>query len=600
MAHRPRWLALNRQPVSIRSVLGRLVAGQRRRLVLVAIVSFLGGLAEALVLGIIAKLAFAIAANDESIHFTISSINFHISASELVVIAVALVVVRVAMQAIATWESTKIATQALSKGRADAVRLFLGASWELQADERRGHLQEMTTTQVAQTSAVLNATVGFIVSTVTLVALLAAALFANVWATLAATFIVVLLALFLRPLRNRIRRRSALTAGANIEFARQSANSPRSREIRVFGVDREAQEQIGAAIDEHQRSYFKTQILAGMLPAAYQGVALLLILGTLGLLQSSDVSNVNALGAVVLIMLRSLSYGQAAQSSYQGVIVGAPYVEQFFEHQDRYRAAAVDPSGSALTRCCSLEFRNVTFAYAAEPVLHDVSFRIEAGTMLGIIGPSGAGKSTLVQLLLRLRNPDVGEIRANDRTIAEFSLASWYDEIAFVPQEARLIPGTVADNIRFYRSASDEDVERAARLAHIHDDIASWPKRYETSVGERATQMSGGQSQTTVYCACTAPRSEHRAPRRTHKCAGCALGTADPYHPGQSHSGKDRRGHRAQVVNAQRMRANTRPPQRRGRSVRSARRTRTFERLLRRDAPRCRNSLIRTAAPSCP
>ncbi len=60
----------------------------------------------------------------------------------------------------------------------------------------------------------------------------------------------------------------------------------------MFGVDREAQEEIGAAIDEHQRSYFKTQILAGMLPAAYQGVALLLILGTLGLLQSTDVSNV--------------------------------------------------------------------------------------------------------------------------------------------------------------------------------------------------------------------------------------------------------------------------------------------------------------------
>ena len=179
------------------------------------------------------------------------------------------------MQATAIWESTNIATQAISKGRADAVKLFLGASWELQADERRGHLQEMTTTQVAQTSAVLNATVAFIVSTVTLVALLAAALFANVWATLAATFIVVLLALFLRPLRNRIRRRSALTVGANAEFAASiSELSEISREIRVFGVDREAQDEIGAAIDDHQRSYFKTQILAGMLPAAYQGVAL--------------------------------------------------------------------------------------------------------------------------------------------------------------------------------------------------------------------------------------------------------------------------------------------------------------------------------------
>jgi ABC-type multidrug transport system fused ATPase/permease subunit len=137
----------------------------------------------------------------------------------------------------------------------------------------------------------------------------------------------------------------------------------------------------------------------------------------------------------------------------------------------------------------------VTFAYTDEPVLREVSFQINSGAMLGIIGPSGAGKSTLVQLLLRLRQPDGGEIRANDRPIAEFSLASWHEEIAFVPQETRLIPGTVGDNIRFFRTASDEDVERAARLAHIHDDIASWPKGYNTSVGERGTQLSGGQSQ---------------------------------------------------------------------------------------------------------
>jgi ATP-binding cassette, subfamily B, bacterial len=487
---------LKSKPVSVLRVLGRLVSGQRRRLVLVAVVSFLGGVSEALVLAIIAKLAFAIAENEASIHFTISSIDIHVTAAALVGIAVALVVLRVAMQAIAIWESTKVATQAIRQGRTDAVSLYLGASWQLQADERRGQLQEMTTTQVGQASAVLNAAVAFIVNIVTLVALLTAALFANVWATLAATFIVVLLALSLRPLRNRIRRRSALTATANAEFAASiSELSEISREIRVFGVGREAQDEIGAAIDEHQRSYFKTQILAGMLPAAYQGVALLLILGTLGLVQSMDVSDVSALGAVVLIMLRSLSYGQAAQSSYQGVIVGVPYVEQFLEHQDRYRAAAVDTSGSALTHCGSLEFRNVTFAYAAEPVLHDVSFRIEAGTMFGIIGPSGAGKSTLVQLLLRLREPASGEIRANDRSIRDFSLASWYAGIAFVPQEARLIPGTVADNIRFFRPASDDDVKRAAKLAHIHDDIETWPSGYDTSVGERATQLSGGQSQ---------------------------------------------------------------------------------------------------------
>ena len=127
-----------------------------------------------------------------------------------------------------------------------------------------------------------------------------------------------------------------------------------------------------------------------------------------------------------------------------------------------------------------------------------------------------------------MRDPDVGEIRANDCGIADFSLTSWYDEIALVPQETRLIPGTVADNIKFYRAASEEDVERAARLAHIHDDIASWPEKYETSVGEHATQMSGGQGQRLCIAARSAPRSEHRYPRRADECTRCALGAADP------------------------------------------------------------------------
>jgi ATP-binding cassette, subfamily B, bacterial len=496
VAFGPGGLALKPRPASIRAVLRRLVDGQRRRLVLVAVVSFLGGLAEALVLGIIAKLAFAIASNDTTIRFTVSSIVVHTSATELVLTAFLLTVARIGLQTVGVWESTNLATQVISKGRADAVRLFLDASWALQSKERRGHLQEMTTTQVAQASAVLTAALTLLVSAATLIALLGAALFANALATLAAAVIVVALALLFRPLRNRIRRRSSITASANAEFAASiSELSEISREIRVFGVEHEAEVGIGTAINEHSRSFFKTQVLGGLLPAAYQGVALLLVIGVLGLVQSADVSNVSALGAVVLIMLRSLSYGQAVQSAYQGVIVGAPYVEQFYERQDQYRTTATDRSGATLNHCDSLEFRDVTFAYTDDPVLCEVSFRINSGAMLGIIGPSGAGKSTLVQLLLRLRQPGGGEIRANDRPIAEFSLASWYDEIAFVPQETRLIPGTVGDNIRFFRAASDEDVERAARFAHIHDDIASWPKGYNTSVGERGAQLSGGQSQ---------------------------------------------------------------------------------------------------------
>ena len=72
---------------------------------------------------------------------------------------------------------------------------------------------------------------------------------------------------------------------------------------------------------------------------------------------------------------------------------------------------------------------------------------------------------------------------------------SWYDHVTFVPQDPRLFAGSVADNIRFFRDVDQGDLERAAKLSHIHDEIMAWPKRYDTPVGERGGQLSGGQRQ---------------------------------------------------------------------------------------------------------
>jgi ABC-type multidrug transport system fused ATPase/permease subunit len=115
---------------------------------------------------------------------------------------------------------------------------------------------------------------------------------------------------------------------------------------------------------------------------------------------------------------------------------------------------------------------------------------------VGIIGPSGAGKSTLVQLLLRLRAPTGGRVLVNGADAVAFSLDDWYRRVTFVPQDSRLFAGTIADNIRFFRTDVDDDaIEAAARLAHLHGDIEGFPDRYATPVGERGGQLSGGQRQ---------------------------------------------------------------------------------------------------------
>ena len=144
-----------------------------------------------------------------------------------------------------------------------------------------------------------------------------------------------------------------------------------------------------------------------------------------------------------------------------------------------------------------IEVQHVTFAYPGDQaVLHDLTLTIEQREIIGIVGPSGGGKSTLVQVLLGLRDPQEGRILADGRDIAELDRAEWSRKVTFVPQSAHLIAGSVADNIRFLRDeVTDEEVERAARLAHLHDDVMGFEDGYNRQVGEQGGHLSGGQQQ---------------------------------------------------------------------------------------------------------
>ena len=153
--------------------------------------------------------------------------------------------------------------------------------------------------------------------------------------------------------------------------------------------------------------------------------------------------------------------------------------------------------GQPVGSIARIEVEHVTFAYPGDlAVIHDLSLTIEQREIVGIVGPSGGGKSTLVQLLLGLRVPQQGRILADGRDIAEFDRAEWARKITFVPQTAHLITGTIADNIRFLRDGvTDADIEQAARLAHLHDDIVGFAEGYGRRVGEQGGHLSGGQQQ---------------------------------------------------------------------------------------------------------
>ena len=147
----------------------------------------------------------------------------------------------------------------------------------------------------------------------------------------------------------------------------------------------------------------------------------------------------------------------------------------------------------------AIDFQNINFAYPSRPdiqVLKNISMKIEPGKKVALIGSSGAGKSTIVQLLLQFYQHQSGNIKIDGTEIKNYPLLKYRQNFAVVPQEVMLFGGTIKENILYGKpSASDEEVNIAAKKAHALEFINDFPEKMETIVGERGIKLSGGQRQ---------------------------------------------------------------------------------------------------------
>jgi subfamily B ATP-binding cassette protein MsbA len=173
-------------------------------------------------------------------------------------------------------------------------------------------------------------------------------------------------------------------------------------------------------------------------------------------------------------------------------------VRVLFEVIDSPPSEAPDDNKPDLqTMTARLEFKDVHFAYRAhEAVLRGMSFVGEAGKLTALVGPSGGGKSTVFNLLLRFYENERGLITIDGQDISKVSRRSLRRHIAYVGQEVFLFRGTIRENIAFGRpGASEDEIVAAAKAAYAHDFILSFPRGYDTPVGEHGLQLSGGQRQ---------------------------------------------------------------------------------------------------------
>lgn len=483
--------------------LRRLFEKSVARIVLVGFSSACIGFGQALVMVIVTTAVVTAAGGADMLP---SSIRLPGSAARLslagaLVIAIVLLVVLLGFAILNAFVSGSISMSVLSRMRKNLFSSFAAAGWPTQNKERDGHLQELLITCATQSAvAVQNATL-FLASLVSLLGLLISALIINGMVTVIVMASLLGIAVAVRPLSIMARRLSAATAEANLELTtviNQRVNL--AQEIIAFDVPEEMRGRFESVTDRISLLALKSFVIGRTAPALYREGALILLLGLLAAFTAYGFAKVAELAAVILILVRALSYAQAIQSATQQLHNSLPWTEKAWEKQAVYEAARLSREGASLEGIDTIEMRNVCYSYQpGYPVLKQISFSVIRGESIGIIGPSGSGKSTLVQTLLRLRVPDAGRYLINEREAGDFRNSDWFRRIAYMPQEPRVFGGTVTENIAFFRNGISQDqIERAARLAHIHDDIMTWPLGYQTSLGDRSGFISGGQRQRLV------------------------------------------------------------------------------------------------------
>ncbi|HIE52962.1 MAG TPA: ABC transporter ATP-binding protein [Armatimonadetes bacterium] len=176
----------------------------------------------------------------------------------------------------------------------------------------------------------------------------------------------------------------------------------------------------------------------------------------------------------------------------------ATSAERVFEILDTLPDVADAPNAVELREVQGhIRFEHVSFAYqTGEEVLHDISFEIQPGEMIGLVGPSGAGKSTLINLLCRFYDVQEGSIYVDGHDIREVTVKSLRRNIGVVLQEPFLFHGTIAENIAYGKPhAGREEIIAAAKAANAHEFIVKFPDGYDTLVGERGIRLSGGEKQ---------------------------------------------------------------------------------------------------------
>lgn len=273
------------------------------------------------------------------------------------------------------------------------------------------------------------------------------------------------------------------------------------RDIQIFGMGDERKKAVEDKTKEINRSAHLLTMhrqLVTSAPTFFIYLARILIIAVASYLAAGG--EVDPAGVIVLSFVVSASFSstQSLTQVVSSLLETYAAAERLFDLEDTVPEVIEDPDPVGLEKIEKIELRDVTFGYrgSSKPVLEHVDLTISPKDKIGIVGESGIGKSTVIRLLLRFWEPTGGEILMNGIPLKKIRLADLRRRIALLEQDTFIFSDTIAANIAFGRpDAPQEEIERAARRAGIHDFIMTLPDGYDTAMGELGGRLSGGEKQ---------------------------------------------------------------------------------------------------------
>lgn len=412
------------------------------------------------------------------------------------------------ISALFTWLQTyvmiRVSQKTIQQLRQHLFEKFQSLPLSIFDKRQQGDLMSRMTNDVENLNAALSQSVIQIVSTILTVVGTGIAMFYLNWVLAIVTLLVIPIIVWStkqiikRSSKNFVMRQKDLgNLNGYIEETISNSNI-----TTLFGKEMQTIEQFKKANEKLRTSALSADIASGFLGPVNNfinnlGIALVIGVGALMVVGNVGVS-IGVIASFVTYtrqFFRPINQLSNLLNTFQSAIAGA---ERVFEILDEKNEVSDVPNAITKNQYDGdIEFRNIDFYYKKDkPVLKNISFRAKAGETIALVGPTGSGKTTIIQLLNRFYDAISGEILIDGNEIKQYKMENLRSHIGVVLQDTYLFSGTVRENIRYGKlDATDEEVERAAKIAYAHSFIKYLPQKYDTMLNSGGMNLSQGQRQ---------------------------------------------------------------------------------------------------------